>query len=45
MKARARIYSIPYKNYFFQISMVDGQVEEDNSKLFDELVKTIKIGN
>jgi hypothetical protein len=45
MKARARIYSIPYKNYFFQVSMTDGQVEEDNSRLFDELVQTIKIGN
>jgi hypothetical protein len=45
MKARARVYAIPYKNYFFQVNLVDGQVEEDNSELFDELVKTIKIGN
>lgn len=45
MKVRARIYSIPYKNYFFQVNMVDGQVEEDNSKLFDELIKSIKIRN
>ena len=44
-KIRARVYAIPYKNYFFQINMVDGQVEEDNSKLFDELIKTVKIGN
>ena len=45
LKVRARVYAIPYKNYFFQINMVDGQVEEDNSKLFDELIKTVKIGN
>lgn len=45
LKVRARVYSIPYKNYFFQVNFTDGQVEEDNSKLFDELVKTIKIGN
>jgi hypothetical protein len=44
IKVRARVYAIPYKNYFFQVNLVDGQVEEDNSKLFDELVKTIKIG-
>lgn len=44
LKARARVYAIPYKNYFFQVNMVDGQVEENNSALFDELVKTIKIG-
>jgi hypothetical protein len=45
LKVRARVYSIPYKNYFFQVNLTDGQVAEDNSKLFDELVKTIKIGN
>ena len=45
MKVRARMYAIPYKSYFFQVNLVDGQSEEDNSKLFDELVKTIKIGN
>lgn len=45
LKVRARVYAIPYKSYFFQVNFVDGQVEEDNSKLFDGLVKTIKIGN
>jgi hypothetical protein len=45
MKVRSRVYAIPYKNYFFQVNLVDGQVEEDNSKLFDELIKTVKIGN
>jgi hypothetical protein len=43
-KAKSRIYAIPYKNYFFQITMNDGQTEEDCTKEFDELVKTIKIG-
>ncbi len=45
LKIRSRVLAIPYKNYFFQVSMVDGQVEEDNSALFDEIIKTIKIGN
>lgn len=45
LNVRARVYGIPYKSYFFQVNMVDGQTEEDNAKLFDELVKTIKIGN
>lgn len=43
-KAKSRIYAIPYKNYFFQITMNDGQTEEDCTKEFDEFVKTIKIG-
>ena len=45
LKVRVRVYAIPYKNYFFQVNFVDGQIEEDNSKLFDELLKTIKIGD
>lgn len=45
IKVRTRVYAIPYKNYFFQVNLVDGQIEEDNSKLFDELINTIKIGN
>lgn len=45
LKVRARVYGIPYKSYFFQVNMVDGQSEEDNSELFDELAKTIKIGS
>lgn len=44
LKVRSRVYAIPYKSYFFQVNMVDGQFEEDNSAFFDELVKTIKIG-
>lgn len=45
LKARSRTYAIPYKQYFFQISLTDGQNEEDCSKIFDEIVKSIKIGN
>ena len=44
MKVRSRTYAIPYKNYFFQCNFTDGQFGEDCSKEFDELVKTIKIG-
>lgn len=45
LKAKSRIYAIPYKNYFFQLNFNDGQNSEDCTKLFDELVKTIKIGS
>jgi len=41
---RSRTYAIPYKTYFFQISFVDEVGGEDCSPLFDELVKSIKIG-
>jgi len=44
MKVRSRTYAIPYKNYFFQLNFTDGQTGEDCSKEFDELVKTISIG-
>jgi hypothetical protein len=42
---RSRTYAIPYKTYYFQISFVDEVGGEDCSALFDELVKSIKIGN
>ena len=41
---RSRTYAIPYKTYFFQISFVDEVGGEDCSAVFDELVKSIKIG-
>jgi hypothetical protein len=41
---RSRTYAIPYKTYFFQISFVDEVGGEDCSTVFDELVKSIKIG-
>jgi len=44
LKVRSRAYAIPQKSYFFQINFTDGQIEEDCTKEFDELVKTIKIG-
>lgn len=44
LKVRSRAYAIPQKSYFFQINFTDGQTEEDCTKEFDELVKTIKIG-
>ena len=42
---RSRTLAIPYKTYYFQISFVDEFGGEDCSAFFDELVKSIKIGN
>jgi hypothetical protein len=42
---RSRTLAIPYKTYYFQISFVDEFGGEDYSSVFDELVKSIKIGN
>ena len=42
---RSRTLAIPYKTYYFQISFVDEFGGEDFSAVFDELVKSIKIGN
>ena len=44
LKVRSRTYAIPYGSYFFQLNFTDGQVTEDNSNLFDSLIKTIRIG-
>lgn len=44
LRARSRTYAIPMGNYFFQVDFTDGQVEEDCSVEFDQLVKSIKIG-
>jgi hypothetical protein len=41
---RSRTYFIPYKTYFFQISFSDDPKNSDRSKLFDELVGSIRIG-
>ena len=44
LKARSRIYSIPLNNYFFQLTLNDGQdPATDFSVVFDEIVKSIKI--
>ena len=46
LRARSRIYAVPLANYFFQITLNDGQdPDADFSKEFDELVKTMRIGN
>jgi hypothetical protein len=45
IKVRSRTYAIPFKNYFFQLNFTDGQTVEDCNKEFDELVKTIQIGD
>jgi hypothetical protein len=45
LKVRSRVLAVPYKNYFFQVNLIDGQIEEDNAELFDKIIKTIKIGN
>ena len=42
---RSRTLAIPYGNYYFQISFVDEFGGEDCSSVFDDLVKSIKIGN
>jgi hypothetical protein len=44
MKVRSRTYAIPSGSYFFQLNFTDGQDTEDNSVLFDSLLKTVKIG-
>lgn len=44
MNVRSRTYAIPYKNYFFQVNFADDETDEDCNQEFDQLVKTIKIG-
>lgn len=44
MNVRSRTYAIPYKNYFFQVNFADDEMDEDCNPEFDQLVKTIKIG-
>jgi hypothetical protein len=41
-KVTITVYAIPIKNQFFQITFMDSE-KEDNTKLYDELVKTIEI--
>jgi hypothetical protein len=42
IKPRSRTYAIPNGNTFFQINFTDGD-KEDCSKLFDSLVKSIRL--
>lgn len=44
LKPRTRIYAIPIKGYFIQVNLIDGQTDNDCTKTFDQLLKTIKIG-
>ena len=44
MKVKSRTYAIPYGKYFFQLNFTDAQSGEDNSKLFDQLIKTVVVG-
>jgi hypothetical protein len=44
MKVRSRTYAIPYGNYFFQVNFTDHQDKEDDTKLFEALIQTIKVG-
>lgn len=44
MKVRTRTYAFPNGKYFFQLNFTDEQGNDADSKLFDDLVQTIKIG-
>lgn len=43
MNIRNHTYAIPYQNYLFHISLVDG-LSNDCTALFENLIKTIKVG-
>ncbi|AWH85657.1 hypothetical protein HYN59_11305 [Flavobacterium album] len=42
-KVRSRTYVIPHNEFYFQLTFTDGFGEEDNSKEFEALIKSIKI--
>lgn len=44
MRVKNHIYGIPYKNYLFMITLTDVE-SGDCTKVFDEFIKTIKIGS
>lgn len=44
IKFSRRNYQIPYRNYFFQIIFTEEYGKEVDKKLFDDLIKSIKIG-
>ena len=43
MKVRSRTYALPNGAYFFQLNFTDEQGKEDDTQLFNELVKSIII--
>lgn len=42
-RVRSRTYVIPHGDFYFQLTFTDGIVTEDCSKLFEELIDSIKI--
>lgn len=42
-RVRSRTYVIPHGDFYFQIVLTDGVVTEDCTKLFEELIESIKI--
>lgn len=44
MLIKSSVYCIPYKNFFYQISFMDGRVSDDCTDEFNELLESIKIG-
>ncbi len=43
-RVRSKTYVIPYKEFYFQITLTDGVLTEDCTALFEELIESIKIG-
>ena len=41
-KVKITVYAVPIKNQFYQITFMDSE-KEDNTKQYDDLVKTIEI--
>lgn len=42
-RVRSRVYVIPYRQYYFQLTFTDSVIGEDCSAEFEKLLKTIKI--
>ena len=45
MKVRTRSYMIPREKYFISITLMDNESREDNSKIYDELIKSFQFTN
>ena len=44
IKTRTSLYAIPNGNYFYQINFNDPEINNDNSELINQSIKSIKIG-
>ena len=45
LRVRSRVYAIPFKNYFIQVSLNDGQAAEtDATTEYEVMLKSIKLG-